>query len=555
MKINNNMKRSALTAILLASSSVAFSQSSTLNRPKDPVILSGSQLTSFAGLNPRQIVGFKFENGNWMQIPVQVDERASLDIVTPYGPLAIAAGYPPSLSNPTITFYCDSATYTGADPITTFDSDDELVFMAKDAGGQSNGTTPSGVVNATCQEITITDPLGGIGYVYLFQNGGTLQQGAGVSYVACTGNLASTSGFPANSTGTNTENTLITTSGYSWHFSSEWVSDEFKIAVGNNTDILDRYKNFFLNGNCARHEDAFSAAENAYVTFKGGPVRFIRSYMGAVSGPLTQRTHIFYEGRHDIATDLRVHNIVSIYDAFDYNSSANGMIYRNNLNTSGVTINGTQDILTTGDITWEQVSGTPGTISILHRRTTSMAAPADAVFTNYYDDNASNPASSCTGDGQAWGTSGLGVIFANGNVCTDPLNSGCQGTQWLRNLQARRVIYADIANGAATTASDYNNQFNNPLTTSVTACIWTNVPELNPANNEIKVFPNPCSGIININVNRYYYLKIYNAFGQVVLATDINNEKQIKINDAGVWLIQFISETGQQYSRQVIVMK
>jgi hypothetical protein len=51
--------------------------------------------------------------------------------------------------------------------------------------------------------------------------------------------------------------------------------------------------------------------------------------MGAVSGPLTQRTHIFYESRQDIRTDLRVHNIASIYDAFDYNSSANGMTYRN----------------------------------------------------------------------------------------------------------------------------------------------------------------------------------------------------------------------------------
>lgn len=448
----------------------ALAQTSTLNRPNDPVVLTGSQLTSFSSLQPSQIVGFKFVNGSWIQIPIQVDERALLDIVTPYGGLATQVGYPPSPINPKITFYCDAATNTGADPTSTFDSDDELVFMAKDAGGQSNGTIPNGVVTNTCSEITITDPLGGVGYVYLFQNGGSLQQGAGVSYITYTTNLPSTIGFPANLNTTNTENTTITTSKYSWHFSAEWVSDEYKLIVGNNTDILDRYKNFFANGNCQRHEDAFSAAENAYVTAKAGPIRAIRSYMGAESGPLTQRTHFFYEGRQDIATDMRVHNIASIYDAFDYNSNANGMTYRNNLNTNGVTINGQQDVVTMGDIQWEQVSGTPGTISILHRRTTTLVSPTDASFTSYYDDNSVSPASNCTGDGQAWGTSGIGVTFANVNVCTDPMYNGCMGSQWFRNFQSRRIVYPDAPNGASTTASTYSNQLNNPFTIAVGAC-------------------------------------------------------------------------------------
>jgi hypothetical protein len=167
-----------------------------------------------------------------------------------------------------------------------------------------------------------------------------------------------------------------------------------QLVVGNNTDLLDRYKSFFANGNCLRHEDAFSAGENAYVCVKAGPIRVIRSYMGAVSGPLTERTHLFYESRQDIATDLRVHNIVSVFDAFDYNPAANGMVYRNNLNTSGVTIDGQQDVVTTGVLNWEQVSGAPGTISILHRAVTNLTA-TDATFLSYYDDNAANPASNC----------------------------------------------------------------------------------------------------------------------------------------------------------------
>jgi hypothetical protein len=413
-------------------------------------------------------VGFRFENGAWKQIPVQVDERALLDIVTPYGPLAAAAGNPPSPSNPKVLFYCDAATHTGADPDPAFDNDDELVFMAKDAGNLAGGAPPANVVNGSGRRITITDPLGETGYVYLFQKMNALQQGAGVSYVNYTTNLGSTVGYPANLSGTNSENTTIATPKYTWHFSAEWVSDGFELLAGSGVDVLDRYKNFFADGNCIRHEDAFAAGENAYVTARSGPIRAIRSYMGAVSGPLTQRTHVFYEGRQDIFTDLRVHNIASIYDAFDYNSNAGGMTYRNNMNNAGVKIDGAQDMVAKGVLIWEQVTGAQGTVSILHR-TVGNLMPNDASFTSYYDDSSANPASKCTGEGGAWGTSGVGVLFANGSVCTDPMGPGCAGSMWLRNLQSRRTVYVDGPNAAATTAADYNSKLDQPLVTTVSA--------------------------------------------------------------------------------------
>jgi hypothetical protein len=437
-------------------------------RPHDPVVMTGAQLAPFVGLAPTDIVGFRFENNTWKQIPVQVDERALLDIVTPYGPLAAAASYPPSPSNPKVVFYCDAATHTGADPDPAFDNDDELVFMAKDAGDLADGSLPPNVVNGSARRITVADPLGGAAFVYLFQKAGALDQGAGVKYVTYTSNLAGTMGFPANGSGTNNESTTIATASYTWHFSSEWVSDELKLTAGNGADVLDRYKNFFADGNCIRHEDAFSGGENAYVTARSGPVRVIRSYMGAVSGPLTQRTHIFYDKRQDIQTDLRVHNIVSIYDAFDYTSSANGMSYRNNMNAGGVNIDGAQDVVVKGNLLWEQVSGAQGTVSILHRRVTDLTAN-DASFSSYYDDSSAKPASKCTGDNQAWGTSGVAVLFANGSVCTDPMGPGCAGSVWLRNLQAKRTVYVDGPNGAPTTAEDYNAMLDIPLVTTVDA--------------------------------------------------------------------------------------
>ena len=101
-------------------------------------------------------------------------------------------------------------------------------------------------------------------------------------------------------------------------------------------DILDRAKAQFAPGNCGRSEDTFNDAEGAFIANKSGPVRAIRSYIGANSGPLTQREHIFYERREDIRTFLRVHAIPGIMDYFDYSPAASGMTYKNNVNTGGV---------------------------------------------------------------------------------------------------------------------------------------------------------------------------------------------------------------------------
>ena len=105
------MKNLTITAFALFAILTAFSQSSTLNRTNDPVVLTGADIPAFLTLNTTSIVGFKFVSSAWTQIPVQVDERALLDIVTPYGALATAAGYPPTPSNPKVLFYTDGNTY------------------------------------------------------------------------------------------------------------------------------------------------------------------------------------------------------------------------------------------------------------------------------------------------------------------------------------------------------------------------------------------------------------------------------------------------------------
>ena len=78
-----------------------------------------------------------------------------------------------------------------------------------------------------------------------------------------------------------------------------------------------------------------------------GPVRGIRSYVGANSGPNTQRTHLMYRDREDVVFDLRVHAIPSFMDFIDYNSAACGMTYRSSTVPGGVTINGVDDTVPT----------------------------------------------------------------------------------------------------------------------------------------------------------------------------------------------------------------
>jgi len=539
---------------ILLLSYLAEAQTSSLNRPHDPVVLTGNLLQPLRPYTPEQIVGFRFNQGVWTQIPVQVDEKALLDIVLPYGDLSILFGIPPSYSNPKTFLFCDSSTYTGIDPLPLIDYDDELVFLAKDAGGESDGSFPQGVLDSICTKVTIIDPLGGRGYVYLLINDGSLTQNAGLNYITVSTDLPATSGFPTNLHITNYENTFVSTDRYSWHFSSEWVSDMLSLSVGNGFNLLDRHKCFLSDTSCSRTEDTFSEAENAFVISKTGPVRYIRSYMGANSGPLTQRTHIFYQGRQDIITDLRVHSIGGFYDTFDWNSSAEGMIYKNDLNPEGVVTDGIPDAIVDGDIQWEQLAGEQGTITTIHRRTTTISED-EAVFTSFYDDNLANPVSNCSGDGQSWAESGISVEFGDG-ICTDPLLFGCKGSPYFRMLQTRRTLYLDPPFGSVEMASIYNQNTDHPLEVTVGECgLVVSLSEIKHEN-EPQIYPNPGKGMLNIDTPNAVELSVFNNSGQKIKDLFVpENGATIFLENAGVYTLIFTMPGGNRVQKRVVVIR
>ena len=162
------------------------------------------------------------------------------------------------------------------------------------------------------------------------------------------------------------------------------------------------------------------------MTNKLGPVRAIRSYVGANSGPSTQRTHVFYDRREDIRTDLRVHSIGSIVDFMDYSSVAIGMTYRNDFNQVG-----------TLSTTWTPASVIP-----------------------YYLDASTPSTPQCTGDGAAYGSSGVNINSMLPS--TDPAIGGTD------HLASTRTMYFESPGGSAADGIARRNQVVFPLSTTVT---------------------------------------------------------------------------------------
>ncbi len=425
------------------------------NRPADPVVIKGSDAGRLVGVAPGEIVGFRWWAGTWQQVPVQVDERATVDLGRVYNQADVGVA---------VNVYTDAGTWTGADPNPFLDADDEIVFMARDLGASApSGNDPAGIVAGSGVRVRATDPLQAntAGYLYLFRRSGSLDPSAGRRYVSYAFGL--TSGAYKTTyklqDGPNPETSVVQGAWYTHRFSDRWTSDVVNINApgASGVDILDRHKPQFGPGVCVRTEDTFNDAEGAFIVNKNGPVRALRSYIGANSGPYTQRDHAFYDRREDITTHLRVHAIPAIMDTFDYSPAAVGMRYTNNLNPAGVTIDGVADTVTPGTLTWEKVEGAQGTMVLGHGYETNLTNTP----TSYYLDASQPSVVQCTGDAAALGTSG--PYLSTSVACTDPA-TGCTG--FLRTF--RRLVYGPPPGTTTVDAATVSRQAATPLASTVT---------------------------------------------------------------------------------------
>jgi hypothetical protein len=390
-----------------------------------PVVLTGDKIPKLKGIAPKTLVAFKYTT-QWQQIPVQVDERAVVDFLQIYGPTAQTATYKPKSFKTLV--YTDPGTLTGGDPDVTLDNDDEVAFMLRDSGvkAPSAAADPAGVIAGSGVEVAITDPVTGATptYAYLFRSSGTLQSSAGKSYVnyafsLVSGDYKSTYKFAA---GPNPETSTITTPYYKQRFSDRWITDSLMLLQGTGVDILDMQKFEFAPGYAGRTVKTFCAGEGAFVANRNGPVRAIRSFIGANSGPSTQRTYIFYEAREDIITNLRVHEIPGGVTFFDYSAAAKGMRYSNNNNPAGVIVDGVSESIAAGPLSWEMLTGTQGTLCIAEQNKTDIP---NFRSSSYYLD-ATNPViAQPTGDSSAYGSSGpwMNSTIPNTDPASLPFNT------------------------------------------------------------------------------------------------------------------------------------
>ena len=410
---------------------------STLDRPADPVVLTGADAPGLDGVATDRLVAFRASGGSWAQVPVQVDERKDTRMHEVYGLPASQRFYSSSIDIP-VNVYADAGTFTGADPDAGLDADDEVVFMARDAGGPVGDLDAPDGTTGGAVEVRVTDPLddGAVGYVYLFASDGSLDPSAGRSYVDYDFTLLSGDYKTTykRTDGPNPEDSTVTGASYTAHFSDRWTLDGLTLEGGDRpgVDLIDRVK-WDIPILCIRNENTFNDEEGAFVVNKSGPVRALRSYVGANSGPNTQNTHAFYDRSVDTTVDLRVHSIPQVGSHIDLSREAVGMTLRDPANAGGLRIDGVPETPAATTPSWWTVHGAQGGLGISATYDTNAAAPP----VRWYEDDATPVNWQCTGDGEAIGDTG--ASFAGEIACTDP------GTGCTNHLRSRVRIVATPA--------------------------------------------------------------------------------------------------------------
>ena len=482
---------------------------STLARPEEPVVLDGSALPKLAGTAPAHVVGFAWDSKKWNQIPTQVDQR---DWVNPgqilnrptsaYAKLPGGADYKVLVyTNPATPSpgYSWTPTYTGVAGHTTLGPDDEVSFLSNDAGvlAPAGTAAPAGVDASSLEQVKVVDSLvaGDIGYVYLFSSPGLTGGGAGTDGVAysfsldsgdyeSTYHMGAGAQAPNNSILPNPEHSTVTTPSYSLAFGDRWLNDGLAISTGGATDtnILERGRVQFAPGVCGRSEDTFdnviasSPYEAGFIVNLSGPVRAIRSSMGANSGQYTVTSDVFYPQREDTTVDLRVHTIPGAMVFDDLVTGTTGLTYSDSNLPGGVPIDGVPDTVPANPALWQMVSGPQGSLVTTQSLTTDIPSPAASTY--YLDQNPASP-TPCTGDAAAWGQNGVELTGSGGSslACTDPTIYGSgscptvSGRTTAYSLSSTRHRYFEAPGFTSSQASALASDTLTPLQTSVSPTI------------------------------------------------------------------------------------
>jgi predicted acyl esterase len=338
-----------------------------------------------------EIVAFRRENSAWVEIPVQVDERMPYFLANAGSTFSTYSG-----TDPEVSYVWDRELWkaTGEcaidplsvvatpDPIANLDDDDEIAFMASDAGEPASPIVPAPEgTTGPGQEIALSDPLnpGAPRFVYLFRRPGGPSFGPGhyVEYVRDanadqfvdqtfwaesdpekigTENEGYGPNIPGTVCGDNVRTAVdegnaprpssdrfprdgvtVRSDKYQVYASGRWMIRSVQIAKPGQpgvygADIVDRWKGRAFQQSPGsiidivgfEDEQVNWEANAALLGERVGPVRAIREVWGADSGTNVTKTETYYRDAYAYRYRVRVHPIPpdGLYTSWDYNRDA-----------------------------------------------------------------------------------------------------------------------------------------------------------------------------------------------------------------------------------------
>jgi hypothetical protein len=380
------------------------------------------------GVNVEEIAGFRWDATlkRFVEIPVQVDQMYPYFLANERSDFAFYSNTDQELTYEWDTegwkmnggvctkeyLADDPATLVDEskpvpDPVAGLDDDDEIAFMASDAGPQADANAPGPLgtsAGLNRQEITITDPLNpaAVSYVYLFLRPGGSAFDATNGYVHYQRDAnadewidrntfldsdpeilgSSNTGYGPNLHGsvctddpktaqvetlrqTNDrfarDGVTVTTEAYRWRATGRWMVREMHIAKPNQPgvygpDLIDRWKGraFQQSPDSTisvvgfEDEQVNWEANSSLLGELTGPVRAIRETWGADSGTNVTKTESFYRDSISYRFHVRVHPIPpdGLYTSWDYNYGVATKYWNQhnqNIKPEGYDINGVND--------------------------------------------------------------------------------------------------------------------------------------------------------------------------------------------------------------------
>ncbi len=364
----------AVAIVLLIFACPAFAK--TMTRQADVVIVKGAKLTGLTGQPVDNIGLFAASGGSLLPMPFQIDERNEAgDLVLPSGPEGFN------------------------DPNPNFDSDDELLFMVKDAGGKA-ATTALPADALAVVEIELTDPAdGGKAYAYALAFGSSSVK-SDIDYVR----------YDA------AKNTIYAKN-YTMGFSAEAPIAIGHLSLtpaggGNNTNQADRLKIRFSSKlsvgdfRIAKDESGFKSKVVAWID---GPIRVVRrtknrqTLFWKIPTPSATLDNIYYANAFEFPTRVDLPFDVDLFlkkpkfrVSTDSLCSIKGRIWMNEKNPNPVAIDGVmseaEKKLVTSPYKWMVVAQTAeGTKGAWMNRLIYDKSSTPAVPRLYYNDDMSKP--------------------------------------------------------------------------------------------------------------------------------------------------------------------